>query len=163
MNHPLALILIVAALLAACSSKESATDPTAAPPETSPTILRRGNGGAPGSLDPALAEDIHAFAILADLFEGLVTTDPEGRIIPGVAREWHISEDGLEYRFGTAATLSPVGTLVHRGPRGCRGFRARFPTRGRPADAVELRVSPRGSRRVHGRQVGYFRGRYPRH
>lgn len=67
--------------------------------DTETTVLRRGNGGEPSSLDPALAEDIHAFAILADLFEGLVTTDAAGQVAPGAAREWSVSDDGLEYRF----------------------------------------------------------------
>ncbi len=62
-------------------------------------IIRRGNGGEPGSLDPALAEDIHAFNILTDLYEGLVTVSADGRILPGVAESWEISESGLVYRF----------------------------------------------------------------
>ena len=63
------------------------------------TIIRRGNGGEPGSLDPALAEDIHAFNILTDLYEGLVAVSSDGRLIPGVAESWQISDDGLVYTF----------------------------------------------------------------
>ncbi len=62
-------------------------------------IIRRGNGGEPGSLDPALAEDIHAFNILTDLYEGLVTVSADGSILPGVAKSWKIDEDGLVYTF----------------------------------------------------------------
>jgi ABC-type oligopeptide transport system substrate-binding subunit len=36
-------------------------------------ILRRGNGGEPHSLDPAIAEDAHAFSVLGDLYEGLIS------------------------------------------------------------------------------------------
>ncbi|MDH3751983.1 MAG: hypothetical protein OEU40_15460, partial [Gammaproteobacteria bacterium] len=36
-------------------------------------VLRRGNGGDPQSLDPSKAEDVHAFNVLGDLYEGLVT------------------------------------------------------------------------------------------
>lgn len=61
--------------------------------------LRRGNGGDPGSLDPALAEDLHAFHVLLDLYEGLLTVDADGAIVAGVAQSWSVSPDGLQYRF----------------------------------------------------------------
>ena len=64
-----------------------------------PSRLIRGNGGEPGTLDPGLAEDIHAFNIIADLYEGLVATDASGRIIAGVAKAWDISPNGLTYTF----------------------------------------------------------------
>ncbi|MGB5346730.1 MAG: peptide ABC transporter substrate-binding protein [Woeseia sp.] len=63
------------------------------------SVLRRGNGGVPGSLDPALAEDIHAFNILADLYEGLLAEAADGSLIPGVAESWTVSDDGLVYTF----------------------------------------------------------------
>ena len=61
--------------------------------------IHRGNGGIPGSLDPALAEDVHAFNILTDIYEGLVTVAADGSLIPGVARDWAVSGDGLHYAF----------------------------------------------------------------
>lgn len=64
-----------------------------------PQVLRRGSGGDPGSLDPALAQDVHAFGVLLDLYEGLLTAGPDGSIGPGVATEWEVSPDGLTYRF----------------------------------------------------------------
>ncbi|MGI9235941.1 MAG: peptide ABC transporter substrate-binding protein [Woeseiaceae bacterium] len=63
------------------------------------SIIYRGNGGEPGSLDPALAEDVHAFNILTDLYEGLVAESATGELIPGAAESWEISEDGLIYTF----------------------------------------------------------------
>jgi oligopeptide transport system substrate-binding protein len=53
----------------------------------------------PRTLDPAYSEDIPGLIVLSDLFEGLVRLDPEGRIVPAVAREWEVSPDGLVYRF----------------------------------------------------------------
>ncbi|MDH4259349.1 MAG: peptide ABC transporter substrate-binding protein, partial [Gammaproteobacteria bacterium] len=61
--------------------------------------MKRGNGGDPGSLDPVLAEDVHAFNVLLDLYEGLLTVSADGTIAPGVAASWEVSPDGLEYRF----------------------------------------------------------------
>lgn len=63
------------------------------------TVLRRGNGGDPGSLDPVLAEDVHAFNVLLDLYEGLLTTAADGSAAPGVAESWTVSADGRTYRF----------------------------------------------------------------
>ena len=62
-------------------------------------VIRRGNGGEPGSLDPALASDIHSFAILTDLYEGLVAEAADGSLIAGVAVSWQVSDDGLIYTF----------------------------------------------------------------
>ncbi len=82
------LIALAALLFAACGA-----------PDEQPNVLRRGNGGDPGSLDPALAQDEHAFNVLADLYEGLVVHGPDGSIQPGAASHWSISDDGLEYTF----------------------------------------------------------------
>ncbi|MEL6215631.1 MAG: peptide ABC transporter substrate-binding protein [Pseudomonadota bacterium] len=71
----------------------------AEPTEKTIKVLTRGNGGDPGSLDPALATDIHAFHVLTDLCEGLVTVDASGSVSPGVATEWRISPDSTTYSF----------------------------------------------------------------
>jgi oligopeptide transport system substrate-binding protein len=63
------------------------------------SLLRRGNGGDPGSLDPQRAADHYSYEIQRDLFEGLVSESPDGAVIPGVAASWSVSDDGLTYRF----------------------------------------------------------------
>ena len=68
-------------------------------PEDNAQVLRRGNGGDPGTLDPALAQDEHAFNVLTDLYEGLVAYGPDGSIRPGAAERWEVSEDGRLYTF----------------------------------------------------------------
>lgn len=62
-------------------------------------VLIRGNGEEPQTLDPHLAEGVPSAHILRDLFEGLTTEAPDGRIIPGAASRWNISADGLTYTF----------------------------------------------------------------
>jgi oligopeptide transport system substrate-binding protein len=62
-------------------------------------VVHRGNGEEPQTLDPHLAEGVPSSNILRDLFEGLTTTAPDGRIVPGTARHWNISRDGLTYTF----------------------------------------------------------------
>lgn len=95
-----AALLFPVLLLAACLSGCGGNDTSAPPPGgASGTTLKRGNGGDPGSLDPALAEDLHAFNVLLDLHEGLLTVSADGSVAPGVAESWSVSPDGLEYRF----------------------------------------------------------------
>ncbi len=62
-------------------------------------VLHRGNAAEPGTLDPHRSEGVPSGNILRDLFEGLTTEAPDGRIVPGVARHWSVSDDGLIYRF----------------------------------------------------------------
>jgi oligopeptide transport system substrate-binding protein len=62
-------------------------------------VLYRGNGEEPQTLDPHLAEGVPTANILRDLFEGLTTTAPDGRIVPAAAIHWDISRDGLTYTF----------------------------------------------------------------
>ena len=69
-------------------------------PNTSTSqVLHRGNGGEPGTLDPLLADDVHAFRVLTDIYEGLVAVDAEGQVTPGAAQTWTVSDDGLVWRF----------------------------------------------------------------
>jgi len=81
-------------LLTACDGTAPPSRVTAAAAE-----LRRGNGGDPGSLDPVLAEDLHALNVLGDLYEGLVVASADGGLVPGAAADWNLSPDGMTYRF----------------------------------------------------------------
>jgi oligopeptide transport system substrate-binding protein len=62
-------------------------------------IYRRGAAGDVATLDPQKTGSVSEADILGDLFEGLVTYDAEGKIVPGVAESWKISDDGLVYTF----------------------------------------------------------------
>ena len=62
-------------------------------------ILHRGNSGEPTTLDPHLADGVAAAHILRDLFEGLTSESPSGRVVPGAAIRWNISADGKSYTF----------------------------------------------------------------
>ena len=61
--------------------------------------LERAIGSEPESLDPHLAKTTQAQIVQRDLFEGLVIYSPDGRVVPGVAERWEVSNDGLEYTF----------------------------------------------------------------
>jgi oligopeptide transport system substrate-binding protein len=62
-------------------------------------VYRRGEPGEPGTLDPQKTQTVVEADIVSDLFEGLLTYDSEGRLVPGVALSWTISDDGLVYTF----------------------------------------------------------------
>ncbi|MGC9418033.1 MAG: peptide ABC transporter substrate-binding protein [Rhodovulum sp.] len=63
------------------------------------TTYMRGNDGNPETLDQHKTSTVAEANILRDLYEGLVVYDRAGHVIPGVATEWTISEDGTVYTF----------------------------------------------------------------
>ncbi len=71
-----------------------------------PDILHRGNSTEPVTLDPHQSEDVSSGNILRDLFEGLVTEDATGKLIPGAAEKRSISDDGLTYSFTLRSCLA---------------------------------------------------------
>lgn len=62
-------------------------------------ILHFGNGAEPQDLDPAAVTGVVEHRLLKALFEGLVSEDPDLNVVPGVAQNWDVSEDGLVYTF----------------------------------------------------------------
>jgi oligopeptide transport system substrate-binding protein len=62
-------------------------------------ILHRGNGTQPQGLDPHITEGVPSTHVQRDLFESLVVRAADGRIIPGAASGWEVSEDGLRWTF----------------------------------------------------------------
>ena len=54
---------------------------------------------SPSTLDPQFAKETGAQIIINNVFEGLVRYDSDGKIIPGIAKSWQVSEDGLAYKF----------------------------------------------------------------
>lgn len=64
-----------------------------------PGVLRRSRGGNLTSLDPHRPVSAADMEIVADLFVGLTATGSQGEVIPGCARSWTVSPDGLRYEF----------------------------------------------------------------
>ncbi|KAB0679392.1 peptide ABC transporter substrate-binding protein [Aureimonas leprariae] len=62
-------------------------------------VLHRGNGGEPQTLDQAHTSiDVEA-NVLKDLYEGLTVYGPDGKVLPGAAESWSVSDDKLTYTF----------------------------------------------------------------
>jgi oligopeptide transport system substrate-binding protein len=80
-----------------CACERSPPPAASRPPAA--TVLHRGLGAEPETLDPRLASDNAALAILGDLYEGLTAETADGRIGPGAAESWSVSPDGLTWTF----------------------------------------------------------------
>src|SRR5207342_2448075 len=87
-----------ALLLWLCSSAAFAS-----PPVQLDVQLERGNGPEPATLDAHRCQEVACGNVLRDLYEGLVTEDARGRLIPGMAERWTVSRDGRVWTF----TLRP--------------------------------------------------------
>lgn len=100
--YPEPMRLIVAALLLLCSANAVAQ---VAPPlqlehvQPERAQLERGNGPEPSTLDAHRCQEVSCGNVLRDLYEGLVTEDSAGRLIPGIAERWEVSADGRTWTF----------------------------------------------------------------
>ncbi|HEY1707507.1 MAG TPA: peptide ABC transporter substrate-binding protein [Rhizomicrobium sp.] len=84
----------------------------AMPALAAPTVLNRGNGGEPKSLDPHFIDALNESNIVGDLLTGLTTLDPAARPIPGSALRWETSPDGKTWTFHLRDQLWSDGTPV---------------------------------------------------
>jgi ABC-type oligopeptide transport system substrate-binding subunit len=63
------------------------------------SLIRRGLGPEPDSINIHQAQGLAAVNLLRDLREGLVTFDQSGELIPGQAASWQLLDGGKRYRF----------------------------------------------------------------
>ena len=82
-----------------CAACDRPADGIQAPAATETRVLRRGLGAEPGTLDPRLADDNAALAVVGDLYEGLTSETRDGAIVPGAAQAWTVDAGGLVYTF----------------------------------------------------------------
>lgn len=53
----------------------------------------------PPDMDPQTTTDAVSFTLLGHLFEGLTRLDQDSSAMPGIAKDWDVSEDGLTWTF----------------------------------------------------------------
>ena len=53
----------------------------------------------PESLDPVVDNSIFTYHVVNQVYDGLTAFDSNLRVVPGLARSWTVSRDGLEYTF----------------------------------------------------------------
>lgn len=103
----LVLVMVLSAVLTACGSKkdeEKQAEDTVSSQESADTITEGGSvvvgiTNDLDSLDPHKAVAAGTRAVLFNIFEGLVKPNCEGELVPAVAKEYKISEDGMKYTF----------------------------------------------------------------
>ena len=101
------LLLFVALMLAACSgnddgaSSDSDGDGEKAEDASSTGgTLIFGRGGDSTSLDPSRTTEGETFKVTKNIFETIVDFEEGGtEIVPGLAHDWDVAEDGLTYTF----------------------------------------------------------------
>ena len=80
-----------------------------------PAILSCGGGGEsapsrktiidsrdtydPRSMDPALSTDVPTGRAVTYIFDGLTRFTPDAKVVPGLAKSWAVSADGITYTF----------------------------------------------------------------
>jgi oligopeptide transport system substrate-binding protein len=62
-------------------------------------VLRRANEAEPESLDPQKTTGLYEGNIERDLFVGLLTLDPDMKVVPGIAERWEASADKKVWTF----------------------------------------------------------------
>ena len=93
------MLLTTALLLQGCGDRPAASTQGSGLPTATPVLLVRGNGPEPDSLDPQRARNVEAGNVLRDLYETLISIGRAGEPVPGAARDWTVSVDGLTWTF----------------------------------------------------------------
>lgn len=79
------------------------------------TVLNRGNGAEPQSLDPQFIGGSGEANIVGDLMVGLTTPGPDGAPVPGIADRWSVSADGKTWTFHLRRAVWSDGVPVTAG------------------------------------------------
>jgi oligopeptide transport system substrate-binding protein len=91
------LVRLLLSLATACTV---ATPTPTRTPKPTPTTLNLNLGGEPSSLAPSLATDPVSREVIANLFLGLTGIPHDtGEVIPQLATDWEVSEDGMVCTF----------------------------------------------------------------
>lgn len=99
--------VVIAAGLSACGGGSSR--PTC---PAGQSCLLYGNQSEPETLDPAKATGIWETRIIGQLSEGLTRRGADGQVVPGVARSWTVSPDGLVWTFKLRDTVWSDGVKL---------------------------------------------------
>lgn len=89
------LIAVMALGLVACGGNNGTEDKNA----VDTTTLKINLASEPDYLDPALNSSVDGGCLAVNTFVGLHTYDKEGKLIPALASEYTVSEDGTVYTF----------------------------------------------------------------
>jgi peptide/nickel transport system substrate-binding protein len=96
----IALLLALSLIAAACGGNGGDGEGEGEGAEEKDATLTFGTSADPVVLDGALVSDGESLRAIDQMFEGLVSLDPgTTEVVPALATEWEISEDGQTYTF----------------------------------------------------------------
>ncbi len=95
---PTLLTLSLALVLSACSNDTGSNQASTAAAKTNQQGITINNASEPETLDPHQAKGVQEANIIRQFSEGLVSTDNDGNIVPGIATKWS-SEDNKVWIF----------------------------------------------------------------
>ena len=118
------LFLVVIALLGVIAAQCGAAQPEtivqtvvvekeAANPDAGRITLDTVIGTEPPSLDPSLATDTTSHFLIKQMFVGLATFDSDANVVPQLATDWSVSDDGLVWTYNLRDDIK----WVHRDPK----------------------------------------------
>ncbi|MFV9510633.1 peptide ABC transporter substrate-binding protein [Tepidibacillus sp. LV47] len=90
------LVLLMVPVLSACGSTQTTSSSGKSEIKQEITLNLMSE---PPTLDPALATDTTSGWVIEHLFEGLYTTNKNGEVVKGLAKDVKVSEDGKTYTF----------------------------------------------------------------
>ena len=85
------VVLSTSVLLVACGKADKEAD--------APTTFSYVYGVDPSSLDYSIATRTSTTDIIGNVIDGLLENDEYGNLIPSLAEDWSVSEDGLTYTY----------------------------------------------------------------
>src|SRR5258707_15611575 len=91
MIHIRRISLAAAVVAIACTGGESSP--------TRHTLIDSRDTYDPRSMDPALSTDVPTGRAVAYIFDGLTRFTPDAKVVPGLAKSWDVSADGITYTF----------------------------------------------------------------
>ncbi|RKQ35911.1 ABC transporter substrate-binding protein [Oceanobacillus halophilus] len=103
-------MMVIAFVLAACSGSNTSDTGEAVQEGNNPTesansqpgtenVLRIAMSTEVDNLDPYISAATDTQSMMDNVFDGLLDTDESGKLVPAIAEDYEISEDGLTYTF----------------------------------------------------------------
>ncbi|MET4001818.1 peptide/nickel transport system substrate-binding protein [Arthrobacter sp. UYCu511] len=95
---PAATVLAAALILSGCTSAKTSNDPSkdAGAPVTGGTLVYASGDAEPSCLDPHVGGNYPQALVASQYLETLYTKDADGKIIPWLAQDSTVTEDGLK-------------------------------------------------------------------
>ncbi|OAN18032.1 oligopeptide ABC transporter substrate-binding protein OppA [Photobacterium jeanii] len=91
--------VVAIAVAMACAANVQAAEVPAGVKLAKVQELVRGNGDEVPTLDPTFSSDTASSRVIQDMFEGLVTEDLDGNVVPALATSWEVDDSGMVYTF----------------------------------------------------------------